>query len=51
MCSRGVPGKTPLRVRKIHVFCQGSPGKSLIAGLNITLLGSLQTVDMKNNPQ
>ncbi len=38
-------------MRKIHVICKGSPGKSLIAGLNIMLLGSLQPVDMKNNPQ
>ncbi len=49
--SRGSPSKTPLHVRKIHVFWGGSLVKFALQGINIKLLGSLQPVDMKNNPR
>ncbi len=43
------------KLNKIHVFWWGSPGKIhtsyLKIRLNITLLGSLQPTDKKNNPR
>ncbi len=45
----GFPGKNRIPGSKIHIFRRGSSNKICIPGLNITLLGSLQPEDMKNN--